>query len=256
MSFEFVSTEEAIAASGLRMVVVGNVPSPWGEAAKGILHMKGLNFKAVVLDAADEAQLAWSGSKSAPALIVDDEPARTGWAEIALLAERLAPQPSLIPSDAADRALVFGLAHELLGEEGLAWSRRLQLIDIGLTGKGGFPEKASHYLAGKYGHSPARAAAAVTRVIALLGMLADRLKAQKAAGSDYYVGTAPSIADICSATTLALFSPLPEDICAMRETTRAAFETGHAAVDAALDPVLIAHRDMMYERHLALPLML
>jgi hypothetical protein len=31
------------------MVVVGNVPSPWGEAAKGILHIKGIEWAAVRL---------------------------------------------------------------------------------------------------------------------------------------------------------------------------------------------------------------
>lgn len=38
MSFQYVSVQEAMKRGGLRMVVVGNVPSPWGEAAKGILR--------------------------------------------------------------------------------------------------------------------------------------------------------------------------------------------------------------------------
>ena len=37
MTFEYVSVEQAMARGGLRMVVVGDVPSPWGEAAKGTL---------------------------------------------------------------------------------------------------------------------------------------------------------------------------------------------------------------------------
>jgi hypothetical protein len=37
---EFVSVEEAKQRPGLRVVMVGMVPSPWGEAAKGILHHK------------------------------------------------------------------------------------------------------------------------------------------------------------------------------------------------------------------------
>jgi hypothetical protein len=39
MSFQYISVEEAIKRGGLRMVVVGGVPSPWGEAAKGFLHI-------------------------------------------------------------------------------------------------------------------------------------------------------------------------------------------------------------------------
>lgn len=40
MAFQYVSVEDARNAPGLRMVVVGGIPSPWGEAAKGIFHMK------------------------------------------------------------------------------------------------------------------------------------------------------------------------------------------------------------------------
>ena len=40
MGFEYVSVEEAIGRDGLRMVVVGQVPSPWGEAAKGLFPSK------------------------------------------------------------------------------------------------------------------------------------------------------------------------------------------------------------------------
>src|SRR6185312_3834327 len=52
MPVTYLSTEQAIARPGLRMVVVGNVPSPWGEAAKGIFHIKRLDWAAVRLGAA------------------------------------------------------------------------------------------------------------------------------------------------------------------------------------------------------------
>jgi hypothetical protein len=39
-------------------------------------------------------------------------------------------------------------------------------------------------------------------------------------------------------------------------TTRAAFETKDPVVDAALDPILFEHRDMIYAQHLELPLAL
>jgi hypothetical protein len=66
----------------------------------------------------------WAGQRSGPILMYNNERPRAGWAEILLLSERLAPNPSLLPKDAVDRALVFGLAHEICGEQGLAWSRR------------------------------------------------------------------------------------------------------------------------------------
>ena len=256
MPFEYVSVDAAIARRGLRMVVVGNVPSPWGEAAKGILHIKAIDWVAVRLAYDSEPLRAWAGQRSGPVAIYDDERPRGGWAEILLLAERLAPTPSLLPKDPAERALAFGLAHEICGEDGLGWARRLQLIHAGLQGAGGFAPRAATYLAKKYGYSPEAGGAAGARVVALLGMLAARLKAQKAAGSRFYVGNALTAVDIYSATFMALLSPLPEAQCAMDAGSRAAFETLDAATAAAVDPMLLEHRDMMYRERLVLPLSL
>jgi glutathione S-transferase len=256
VTFAYVSVEEAIKRRGVRMVVVGDVPSPWGEAAKGILHIKGIAWAAVRLTYDSEPLKEWAGQRSAPVLIYENERPRSGWAEILLLAERLAPTPSLLPADAADRALVFGLAHEICGEGGLGWTRRLQLVNAGLRNASGFPERVAKYLSKKYGYSPAAGAAAGARVADLLRMLTARLKAQHQAGSRYYVGNALTAADVYSATFAALFDPLPPAQCAMDAGTRAAFAARDAHTDAALDPILLAHRDMMYREWLKLPLSL
>ena len=256
MPFEYVSVEEAMKRRGLRMVVVGGVPSPWGEAAKGILHIKGIDWVAVRLVYDSEPLKEWAGRRSGPVAIYDDERPRAGWAEILLMAERLAPTPSLLPTDPAERALVFGLAHEICGECGLGWMRRLQLMHAGLQNSGGFPVRVSSYLAKKYGYSPDAGAAADVRVVELLAMLAARLKAQRQAGSRYYVGNALTAVDIYSATFTAMFGPLPSFQCAMEASSRAAFETLDAPTAAALDPILFEHRDMMYREWLESPLAL
>jgi glutathione S-transferase len=257
MPFSYVSVEDAIARPGLRMVVVGNVPSPWGEAAKGIFHVKKLEWSAVRLAYDSEPLKDWAGGqRNGPVAIYDKEKPRSGWAEILLLAERLAPAPALLPSDAAQRALAFGLCHELLGEAGLAWSRRLQLIDAGLHGREGFAPRVAQYLGKKYGYTPELGAAAPARVAELLRMLSARLRAQHAAGSRYYLGDTLTAVDIYAATAMALLRPLPEAQCAMDPSTRTAFESRDATIDAALDPVLLEHRDMLYREHLALPLSL
>jgi glutathione S-transferase len=254
--FEYASVEDAIKRGGLRMVVVGGIPSPWGEAAKGILHIKGIQWAAVRLAYDSEPLKAWAGQRSGPVAIYDNERPRSGWAEILLLAERLAPDPSLLPADPAERALAFGLSHEICGEAGLGWSRRLQLIHAGLRGASGFPAPVAQYLGRKYGYSPEAGVAAGMRVAELLGMLAARLAAQCAAGSRYYVGETLTAVDIYSATFMAMFAPLPPEHCQMDATSRAAFETRDTPVEAALDPILFEHRDMMYARHLELPLSL
>ena len=69
MSFEYVSVEEAIKRHGLRMVVVGDVPSPWGEAAKGFLHIKGIDWVAVRLTYDSERLKEWTGQRSGPVAV-------------------------------------------------------------------------------------------------------------------------------------------------------------------------------------------
>jgi len=256
MPFAYISVEEAIKRPGVRMVVVGDVPSPWGEAAKGILHVKGIDWAAVRLTYDSEALKEWAGERSGPVLIYDNERPRSRWTDILLFAERHAPAPALLPKGAAERALVFGLGHEICGEEGLAWSRRLQLIHAGLNNAGGFPERVSKYLARKYGYSPNAGVAAGARAADLLRMLAARLKAQGEAGSGYYVGDSLTAADIYSATAMALFAPLPPEQCKTDAASRAAFESRDAQISAALDPILLAHRDMIYQKYLELPLSL
>src|ERR1700677_2279209 len=162
MTFPYISVEDAITRPGLRMIVVGGVPSPWGEAAKGLLHIKRIDWAAVRLVYDSEALKEWGGEGSGPVAIYDNEKPRTRWNDILLLAERLSPEPALLPNDPAERALAFGLSHEIVGEDGLAWSRRLDLVHAGLQNSGGFPERVSKYLAKKYAFSPAAGAAAAS----------------------------------------------------------------------------------------------
>ena len=109
-------------------------------------------------------------------------------------------------------------------------------------------------LAWRYGYSAEAAAAAPGRCADVLALLAARLHAQAARGSRYLVGDSLSVADLSWATFAVLVRPLPHDVCPMPAQTRAIYELKHPAVEAALDPALLAHRDFVYEKHLALPL--
>jgi glutathione S-transferase len=256
MSFEYLGVEQAVPRRGLRMVVLGKVPSPWGEAAKGIFHIKRLDFAAVRLVYDDELLKSWAGQLSAPVAILDDEPPRSGWAEILMLAERLAPSPALLPVEPQARAQAVALADEFCGPRGLGWHRRLQLVHAGLTGTGGFVGRVAGYLGGKYGYAAADAARTQARTIELLKKFTAVLQTQRAAGQPYYLGSTLSAVDIYSATFMALFKPLPAEHCDMNAGLRAAFEWLDPDTAAALDPILIEHRDLMYARHLQLPLSL
>ena len=154
VGFEYVSVEEAIGRDGLRMVVVGGVPSPWGEAAKGLFHIEGIDWVGVRLAYDSEALLQWAGERSGPVAVYDKEAPRPGWREILLLAERLAPAPRLLPAGPEAREQVLSLAGTICDKGGLNWTRRLQLVHAGLQGLPGFNARASTYLAKKYGHDP------------------------------------------------------------------------------------------------------
>jgi glutathione S-transferase len=256
MPFEYLTVDEAIHRAGLRMVVLGNVPSPWGEAAKGLFHIKKIPWAAVRLAYDNEALKNWAGQLSAPVAIYDNETPLSGWAQILMLAELLAPEPNLLPLVPADRARVIAIGDKFCGESGLGWIRRLQLVHAGLQRAGGFPERIAGYLGQKYGYKPADAADYGRRVRELLGELAATLRVQRDAGRSYYLGDTLSAADVYSATFMGLFKPLPESVCAMLPALRAGIEWPDAETAAALDPILIEHRDMMYARHLELPLSL
>ena len=252
MPFQYVSVEDAIARSGLRMVVVGHVPSSWGEAAKGIFHIKGIEWAAVRLVYDNEALQKWAGELSGPVVIYDNEHPRTGWAEILMLAERIAPQPALLPADPLELSRVVTLSDQICNKGGLGWMRRLQVVHATFQKQGGFPEKVAGYLGRKYGYTPEVGATAGARVRELLGLCARELRA----GGEYYLGDRLSALDVYSATFMGLLNPLPEPQCQMTPAIRAAFETLDEETRAALDPILLEHRDMMYARHLELPLSL
>jgi hypothetical protein len=51
----------------------------------------------------NEEIVAWSGQNSAPVVAWQNEPPINRWIDILHLAERLAPEPALIPEDVWDR---------------------------------------------------------------------------------------------------------------------------------------------------------
>ena len=155
---------------------------------------------------------------------------------------------------------MFGLTHELAGENGLGWSRRLMLLDGTLSlptsvlpdrspraRAGGRPRRASTATA------PAAAQAAPARVAGILRLLSDQLAEQQRRGRRFLVGERLSALDIYWAAFAALISPLPEAQCAMPAGLRTVYELTDPALRAACSPELLAHRDFVYREHLELP---
>ena len=70
------------------------------------------------------------------------------------------------------------------------------------------------------------------------------------------MGANLSAVDIYSATFMAYFKPLDQEVCPMEDYMRGAFESMLEPIAQALDPILIEHRDFIYENYLELPLSL
>jgi glutathione S-transferase len=253
---DYVDIERARQESGLRLVLTANVPGPWGEAAKGVFHVKKIPYLPVAQAGGmlNEELLAWTGHDNAPQAVYDDEPARTGWAEILFLAERLEPAPALIPTDPRQRAWMFGLLHEIAGEMGFAWCRRLQLLHPILAQAGNAAPAPIAKLGRSYGYSGQQAAVADRKVGEILTLLSQVLGEQRQKGSDYFVGDTLSALDIYWATFAAMIAPLPPEQCAMDDFLRAGYTLSHEPSLKAADPILLEHRDRIYRNHLVLPL--
>ena len=253
---EWIDVAEARRRKGLRLVLVRGVASPWGEAAKAILHVKRLPFARVEQQrgGANPELLEWTGQTSAPALAFDDEKPRTGWAEILLLAERLAPAPRLVPAEAGERARLFGLANELAGELGFGWCRRNDGIHQAAEKLPPGPLRDGALGFGrKYGYRAEEAELYRRRVREVLALFTETLRAQRARGARFLLGDSLSALDLYWATFAALLAPLPRDQCPMDDGMQAFYTLRDPAQRAPGDAILLEHRDAIYRDFLELP---
>jgi glutathione S-transferase len=249
---EYVELDAARSAPGLRLIVAGGIPSPWSVAAKAILDVKDVPAL-IVRRPRDSAVQDWTGVHNVPVLVYENEPARSGWADILCVIERIWPDVPLIPSDPDARTRLFGLSHELLGEGGLMWSARLLLVDMSLESQGarGFPLGVAQFLAGRYGYTAASAAAARGHVIERLQLLERAL-----AGQRYFLGDRLTALDLYSAAVLSSLAVLPHEQCPMIPVARAAFGALSETLDGAIPAALLEHRAFIHREHVPLPLTL
>jgi len=258
-SLNFVDAEAARAGGGPRLVVAGGIPSPWSEAAKGIFHMKALPVRVVGYSRVDDAFRTWTGATNVPVLLTDEEPPRTGWAEILGFAERSGGALSLIPAEPEARIRHHGLAHELCGEGGFGWCARLLMIDGGLTsgGERSFSLPVARYLASKYAYAPERMPGARERMREVLALFDAELARSRAAGHRYLLGAQPTALDIYLATFLTCSLPLADADCPqLPPRVRPALAYLVEQISAEIPPALIAHREHMFQTYLPWPIVL
>lgn len=256
---EYVSVAEARNKPGLRLILSPGVPGPWTEGIKGIFDVKKISYARARQDIGGDYSdlLDWSAQAAAPVAAWNDEWPRISWIDQLNLAERLQPEPKLIPDNIHDRALMFGLCNELLGQNGLVWMRRLMIMQPTMSDPQSQPEEVRNFLtffANKYHYDAHQAEAASGRVATILKALSGQLASQKAKGCEFLVGDHLSALDIYWATSAAILDPLPHDLCPMPDNFREFYSTIDAEIEAALDPALLEHRNFIYQEYLVLPL--
>ena len=269
VKLDYITIAKARRMSGLRIVLGAYpIPGPWRESCKGVFYVKGLEYVpvrtgndgssdvALGMDGTQTELIEWTGQASAPVVAWNDERPRSSWVDQLNLAERLAPNPPLIPIDIDERARMFGLANELLGENGLVWVKRLLAIDGPLKSlSADDPQRAFWiFLGEKYGYSLAAAARAVQRIEAVVTAFANQLKAQQARGRRYLVGDGLSALDIYWAACCGILDPMPPERCPMADAFRLAYGNTDPSIGKALTRELRAHRDFIYDEHLEMPI--
>jgi glutathione S-transferase len=268
LKLNYVPITEARRMTGLRIVLGAYpVPGPWREACKGVYYVKGLKYVparsgnegssdlTVGMNGTQSELIEWTGQASAPVVAWNDERPRSSWIDQLNLAERLAPEPPLTPADVDERARMFGLANELLGENGLVWAKRLLMVDAPLKSLGADdPQRAFWIFMGeKYGYSPAAADRASQRIADVVSAFAKQLSSQQARGQRYLVGDRLSAVDIYWAACCGILDPMPPERCPMADGFRGVYGNTDPRIEKALTRELRAHRDFIYDEHLEMP---
>lgn len=269
VKLNYITIAKARRMSGLRVVLGAYpIPGPWRESCKGVFYVKGLQYVPVRTGNDGSSDLAlgmggtqtelieWTGQASAPVVAWNDERPRASWIDQLNLAERLAPNPPLIPVDIDERARMFGLANELLGENGLVWVKRLLMVDGPLKSLAADDPQRGFwiFLGEKYGYSPAAAELAAQRIEAIVTAFANRLTSQQARGRRYLIGDRLSALDVYWAACCGILNPMPPERCPMADAFRGAYGNTDPRIDKALTRELRGHRDFIYDEHLEMPI--
>ena len=254
----FVSIDDARNAKGMRLIVAEGVPGPWAEGIRGILDYKGIPYTRGRFEiGADQSDLiAWTAQASVPVIAWEDELPKSAWLDQIFLAERIQPEPAVIPTDMQDRMRMFGLLAEICAPNGFNWCRRLMIVHNGLNTPGLPPESRAFFesFGAKYGYTPEAASVAPARVIEILNALDACLAEQQSRGERYFIGNQLSALDIYWAGVSHLIDPLPASQCPMLEDFRPMYRNTDSSVGAAATERLMTHREFIYSEHLGLPM--
>lgn len=250
---EYFEVEQARTMPGIKLALTrGGVPAPWSESAKHIFRCKKIPFVPVVQRPGkpNEELVAWTGSRNAPIAIHDGTSPKANWLDILSLAERLAPEPALVPAEHNARMQVLGLSAEICSEGGFGWSRRLMMLSQYSKTDAG---RAS-VLAAAYEDTPENIERAPQRCADILDALAERLQDQARRGSPFLVGDTLSACDLYWTCFSQMVAPLPPNLAPIHPAMFASYADIGPVLASHLHPILLKHRDFIYRDFIGLPL--
>jgi glutathione S-transferase len=250
---EYFEVEQARTMPGLKLALTrGGVPAPWSESAKHILRYKKIPFIPVVQRPGKPNQelVAWTGSRNAPIAILDSASPKANWLDILSLAERLAPEPALLPSDYASRLKVLGVSAEICSEGGFGWSRRLMMLSQYSKADAGRASALSE----AYADTQENIARAPQRCAETLDGLAAKLTSQERRGSPFLVGDTLTACDLYWACFSQMVAPLPPELAPIHPAMFQSYANIGPLLGSHLDPILLRHRDLIYRDFIGLPL--
>jgi glutathione S-transferase len=250
---DYIPVEKARAMPGLRIAFTRGVPGAWSVAAKAIFDIKAIDYVAVPQEpgGANEALKAWTGQTSAPVAMFNDDRTRPLWSEMLVLAEQLQPDPPLIPADEDERMAMFGLCHEMCGDDGLGWNVRL----LALSAERAAQRVHNQALQSKY-TSPVTDNYARHRLSRIIDAMTRRLKRQEVKGSRYFMGNKLTAPDIYWASFSNLFEPMSEELCTIPDSYRSLRAVVNSFLDAPLPQILLDHRDYVARNYFRIPISL
>ena len=265
----WLSVAEARATTGLRVTDSPYWGAWWAQALRGVLYVKGIPYQKVVhppfSDTDPDAQSelrAWTGQTSVPTMVYNDGSAlgdivRNDWLNQLMLAEQIAPEPSLIPGTPELRMKMIGLAHELMSPQGFLWNCRLAGREVSFEGEMSDRQRdvfgGDQLLGGKYSFNgkPGTPLQNAKECLGLLGAQLDENTARF--GGPYLVGDTLSALDVYWAYASNSVRILPPDQLPVMRFNRAMYPAMNEALAPACSDRLLEHRDAMFATHLECP---
>ena len=146
----------------------------------------------------------------------------------------------------------MGFSHEICGELGLGWNRRLSMFRP-IVESSEMPDGFMN-MADKWGYNQFDVEKAEERSVTTLKTLAVQLKLQKTRGSEYFLGNSVTAVDFYWAAFSNLCELMPPSRCPVSPERRPLFENVSNIIKNELDPCLMEHRDRIMDKYFVVPM--